>query len=315
MEDKKRFFYGVTEDDIAEQERQQEAERRRHAQEDAVREAEEAQKRRNEERKAAYRKYIDYQPRYRILEKLSKEKRKDILTKVALFFMCWGVASSFGLFAQPERDDNMRGYTNRKLTLGQRLRDAFWPISNGWGVETRMGLYADGADADDIYTYNEDNKGKFMPRGVWWINMAFLLTGICIVIGKNYKNLQEIKEKIADNRYGRRYNKVAEEAVDMMMDLKDLAQELNLNDRDIETIVEMVPGIISKMAESERVYFDKLMSGEIDIQDNKALYGMAVAIMEGHLRKHPEDFEQILAKIDQRTIPQGLMNKYGKGRS
>lgn len=323
MVDKKQLFYGVTQDFLDEQERRQrlrvQEEKRLEqlrAQKAEIEAKAEEKKRKDDERKVAYFNYINFRPTD---ERREKRSLKDILIGSGVFLGMWAIVSLFGNGVDDERLFNSYEKSKRstELPTRQRLRDAFWPISNGWYVE-RTGDYVMGGqviEGDYIYRYSKDAKGKFLPRGVWWVNMAFLLTGICIVIGQMNKNRKENKAVRERNKAGKAYNNIAMECVDMMMDLKELGRKLNLNDMDIEAIVEKVPDIISKMAESERIYFDMLMNGEIDVQNNKSFYDMAVAIMEGHLKKHPEEFAQILQKFDERTIPQSLMNKYGNGRS
>jgi len=308
----KKLFPGVTGEELAEQERVEhqrmlaEAEAVRRANEQARIQAE--QKRKDDERKVAYGTYIDYKWEHQRREHRSL---KDIIQGLGMFMGIWLVANLFGAGAEEERDPF--GRDESKLTTEQRLRDAFWPISNGWYVKHTDSYVMGGQviEGEHIYTYDENAKGQFRPRGVWWVNMAFLLTGICIVIGELNKARKENKKIQSDNKSARMYNEIAKQAVDTMLELKEFGHKLNLNERDIETIVEKVPDVISRMSEAERIYFDMLMNGEIDIASNKSFCDMAVAVMEGHLKTHPEDFEQILQKFEPKSIPQSLMNKYG----
>ena len=61
--------------------------------------------------------------------------------------------------------------------------------------------------------------------------------------------------------------------------------------------------MIESMSADKRVYFDMLMSGKIDIKNNKTFMDMAIAIMSGHLQSHPEDAKLILDTFEEKSLP------------
>ncbi|MBR2511378.1 MAG: hypothetical protein IKB59_04380, partial [Alphaproteobacteria bacterium] len=53
--------------------------------------------------------------------------------------------------------------------------------------------------------------------------------------------------------------------------------------------------IIAKMSKENHVYFDMIINGKIDINKDKTFVDMAVAILDGYLRAHPEEEAGILS--------------------
>lgn len=136
--------------------------------------------------------------------------------------------------------------------------------------------------------------GKFAPTAAWYRQLAFLVVSLCIAIGTKAaysKDYREIKDRV--------------DAVDMMTDLEKFVDgaKLKLNPRQIKHLLKTVPFIIESMSADKRVYFDMLMSGKIDIKNNKTFMDMAIAIMSGHLQSHPEDAKLILDTFEEKSLP------------
>lgn len=324
------LFPGVSQKDLDEQMRLEKLKKQ-----EEVRKAEEAKRKAEEERKSqeaaqaaaskkvkreqAYRKFVEYKDTSRTpfgnhLKNLAA--RVGISTGLMLFiwlFSFLGVSSEKGF---NEWHEENKSCGNRKYpSLKQDLRDRFWPISNGWVVEkwgypdyeAGYGWYT---AHDRVYTYDENNKGKFIPRGIWFIDMAFLLVDLMFVLGTMGVVIKEGKQI----RKAKSFNKISEKAVDMMANLKELGKKYNLNSKQVAEIVKKVPDIISKMSAEERVYFDMLMNDNISIKNKETFRDMAVAIMQGYLQKHPEDFALVLNKFDEKSIPQILIQQYRDSR-
>lgn len=146
--------------------------------------------------------------------------------------------------------------------------------------------------------------GKFQPTATWYRQLAFLVVSVCVALG-------------VTRAYGGDYfaNKKIVDAVDMMTWLKGMDRTYNLNEHPVilnthhvKRLVRVVPHIIQRMSSEERIYFDMLMDGKINIQDNKTFMDMAVAIMMGHLDSHPKDAQLILDTFDERSLPDNLLS-------
>lgn len=69
--------------------------------------------------------------------------------------------------------------------------------------------------------------------------------------------------------------------------------------------------IISKMSELDRGYFDNLLAGGM----TKANYDTCVAIVSGYLKSHPKEYNNVIAIIDENTLPESIKKKYGKEKT
>ncbi len=69
--------------------------------------------------------------------------------------------------------------------------------------------------------------------------------------------------------------------------------------------------LLAKMSEMDRGYIENLLSGGL----NNANFETAVAIIEGHLKSHPNDYAEIISIIDEATLPPEIVKKYGKGKT
>ena len=84
------------------------------------------------------------------------------------------------------------------------------------------------------------------------------------------------------------------DTIDMMSELKELQGKHRLSDTQVAKLVAASGEIIGRMSAEERVYFDMLSSGKINIKDDKVFTDMAVAILDGYLRTHAAETENVL---------------------
>lgn len=145
--------------------------------------------------------------------------------------------------------------------------------------------------------------GKFQPTATWYRQLAFLVVSVCVALGVTRAY-----------GYGRDYfaDKKIVDAGDMMSELKEMelfGKKYNLNTHQVKRLVRVVPYVIQRMSGQERIYFDMLMEGKINIKDNKTFMDMAVAIMMGHLDSHPESAKLILDTFDERSLPDNLLSR------
>lgn len=113
------------------------------------------------------------------------------------------------------------------------------------------------------------------------------------------------------NRKARKIEGMQKSGIRAMLDIAKQNPDIKIDERALATLLEIAPAVVSRMSEAEAVYFEMLMDGHLEIIENKTFYDMAVAIMEGWLRKHPKDMERVLTVFEQDSIPQGLIQKYG----
>lgn len=118
---------------------------------------------------------------------------------------------------------------------------------------------------------------KFKANGLW---LANLILSLLFFIGFAYVHIED-KRDLA--------------TVDMMVDLEKFGKIYNLNTRQVKQLVKKSSNIIAKMSKENHVYFDMIINGKIDINKDKTFVDMAVAILDGYLRAHPEEEAGILS--------------------
>lgn len=301
MSDEKKLFHGVTAEEMAERKRQAEESAKTKAEESAKKKAE-------EERNAAYGKYVHLQPLSEI-----PSKRSYIIENMgfAIFMLIIWCFCAFGT-AYITEGPNLK---EDAKVIKQRLRDNVWPISNGWYTEIMNPIGEDNSPEGwrGVYEYSENAKGKFLPRGIWYMNMAFLLVTIWVEIGTFKASKKRLAENRAHNASVMSKYQTDKDTVDMMLELKKFGQQYNLNTNQVKKLVKSATSIISRMSSDERVYFDMLLNGKLDnINDKETLMKMATAIMSGHLQKHPEDMKLVMEIYDINSIPKEIIQKYGQ---
>lgn len=312
----KKLFPGVTQEDIVNKERQAElaAEQARLAEEAAAKKAEaeriarvqaEAKQQEEAARTAARRKYAMPYNTY-IEPDNTVWKAFGILGVVmTAFYLICGSAHKGEIKYYEDWWLNQASEAKKaqkKYKWYNTLYHAWNPVSDGF-----YGYWEDdpyGQDIGRFYIgFDKDSIGKFKPTGTWYFNIVSFLTMLSIAIGVSIDQKKRINET-------KQENKLNIKAVDMMLDLQKLGKEYNLNTEQVQKLVSLTPQIISDMSRDERVYFDMLMNGDIEIAENKTFLGMATAIMDGHLKKHPEDMQRVLEVFDEKSIPESLIQKY-----
>ena len=99
-------------------------------------------------------------------------------------------------------------------------------------------------------------------------------------------------------------------AVKMLLDMKKAYPDVKIDEKAIKKVIKKFPYIISKMSANDRVYFDILKNGKIDIINNPTYRDMALSVISGHLDSHPEDVEYVLAMFsDNKILKQQLLSK------
>lgn len=72
----------------------------------------------------------------------------------------------------------------------------------------------------------------------------------------------------------------------------------------VACVADYMPHIIANMAAIDRKYMDNLAAGGL----NDADFQVASAIVAGHLKTHPADYQKIISIIDSATLPAHLMS-------
>lgn len=99
--------------------------------------------------------------------------------------------------------------------------------------------------------------------------------------------------------------KKAREVLWQLDHLRDYGIDVNKLMKDMEPEIKK---LVSKMSEKDRGYFENLLAGGLDGAD----YEICVNIIKGHLKSHPEDYDRLVAVIDENTLPESIKKKYGK---
>lgn len=99
----------------------------------------------------------------------------------------------------------------------------------------------------------------------------------------------------------------AERIVDRLEALKDYGVNVPLL---LENMGPNINKIIKSFSKIDRGYFDNLARGGM----NEADYETCIAIVEGYLKSHPKEYEEIIKVIDEAVLPEEIKKKYGKGK-
>ena len=231
-----------------------------------------------------YKKYVKYNS---ILDKLSCG---SIAWFVVFFWsMILGVTTPSFCF-QCEEEQNI----NAVQAVGQRARDLYYPISNGWYIQTNPKF--NGTNKLFKYKYDAQHKGKFSPRPLWYVNMAMLLWAACwlTVVGAKQRRLNKTQEKAVETLLKMPFVGIADVKI-------------------VKKLMEFAPDVIYRMAKANRVYFDTLSGTSVaadmhyDIINDDAMRQMVVEIMAGYLDSHPKDLEKVMTVCTKRTIPHKML--------
>lgn len=119
---------------------------------------------------------------------------------------------------------------------------------------------------------------------------AFILA--CIIIGDLRKRNAVIKD------------------IDTMLSVKDLGNSYMVHKDALKKMVKVAPEIVRHMSKDSSVYFEMLMNGDFDCEQDAQVLEFAKAVLAGHLYKHPEDLNRVLSVYDESTLPQSLIAHY-----
>lgn len=240
-------------------------------------------------RKKAHKKYVKYE---------NRRIRDNMNLGHVLLFSVWlwvvGLGALTPKFHSVYAEEHNMTWTQKTK---QRIRDVFYPISNGWHVKLMYNY--DATDYWFRYQYDKNANGKFYPRAGWFFNMACLLFAALYVLNVKTKN--------------KRRERKQEATVDMMLKIPFVG----VDTKQVEKLMRVAPEIVSHMSRDRSVYFDTLFKSneytdmQDDIMNNDAVRNMAIEIIAGHLESHPEDLEKALRVCTQNAIPQKmLMQKF-----
>ena len=140
----------------------------------------------------------------------------------------------------------------------------------------------------------KDENVRFQVIANLILTILSLMLGIRFAI-KNEKIERSYKEEKL-NIILSRLEQMKEYGVDVKQLMKDLEPSINK--------------ILKSLSEIDRGYFDNLIAGGLD----KASYETCVAIISGYLKSHPKEYNDIIAIIDEATLPEEIKKKYGKGK-
>ena len=290
MEQEKPLFFGVSEEDIKQQEAAKQQEQERIAAEkkkqliaDEKRARAEKQKAREEKRKQ------DLQNLFRTYCSKKKEyvgsRFRDFW--IAVNFAIWG---TFNILLLSVVYGTVDGKTGKRVKDYRIISDAYFPKKDGYVWYDRP-------------EYHPEYVGKFHPNRDWYINISFLMLGIIGIIGNPKQRIQNCKF----NRNIRNEKK----AVEMMYDLHELEEQYNIDTATVNRLVRVVPDVISHMSKDDPKFFEMLIGYKFEIKNKDTYHDMAVAILAGHLESHPEDFQKVLDAF-KGGIPEEFIQKYSK---
>lgn len=283
--DNKRLFFGVSqkelESQMCAQQKREELAKQREEQEVIAAERLQQEQRAQKQRELAYKKYAGFLP------KNTKDKLKTVMASVSLDALCLFVLGStwWGLFQSYDYDVNNGAleFNGWYKPYKVALHDAYIPTAKyKYGYE-----YIDGGRAKVTKVENP----KFQLTGAWCVNMLMMLTSL-------YLSIRGVRRE--NEKY---------DTVDMMLELEKFGKKYNLNKAKVKRLVSNFGSVIERMSAHERVYFDMLMKGDINIKDQQTMKNMATHIMIGHLESHPEDAEKILSVFNEQTIPESVLSK------
>ncbi len=143
------------------------------------------------------------------------------------------------------------------------------------------------------------------------LTLPYLILTACVAIRmrkKDKRNEQQIINEL--------------NTIDLMLAIKSVKEtgqkfNLNLTDESVRKLIDVCPYIISKMSADERVYFDMLIDGDIESNENmkpwkndEALKNLALAVIDGHLKSYPEDMAKVLEAFDEKSLAIVLSEMY-----
>ena len=90
------------------------------------------------------------------------------------------------------------------------------------------------------------------------------------------------------------------------MRIWQLWSQMGMNREVFEQLMKETPGVVEKISSRNREFFDKIIEGEITLNSIKAVS----AVIDGHLKKHPEDAKRIKEAVSKVILPQFPFEQY-----
>lgn len=167
--------------------------------------------------------------------------------------------------------------------LSEAVREAYDPYFHGGSRHT------DAIYFSKAYRNNETNdrwQRHMMLLGI----EAFIFA--CVLIGFACK-----KQVVVDD-------------IDIMLEIEKRATWRNISRATLNRMVNVAPEIVKHMSKEDSVYFEMLMNGDLDCEQNPQVFAIAKSVLAGHLASHPEDMQRVLAVFDEASLPQSLVAEY-----
>lgn len=98
--------------------------------------------------------------------------------------------------------------------------------------------------------------------------------------------------------------------VDVMLAIEKAAQQHKIDNKLLTKMMKVAPEIVSHMSKESAIYFEALMNGSLDCEQNTQVFAIAKSVLAGHLASHPEDMQRVLAVFDEASLPQSLVAEY-----
>ena len=208
-------------------------------------------------------------------EKKVSVNMKDIFLSVGIFII---LNMSFGEFYRLICGDIKYGtYNYKDVSLGDAIRETYDPYFHAARYEVVYRWLAKGE------SYRSDKiNSRFKTHACVLGIEAFILA--CLLIG--YRKRHKDKNGI----------------------LK--IEKHNLDQKFVAMMMKFVPDIVKNMSKESSVYFEMLMDGTLDYEQNPVIFEIAKSILDSHLQSHPEDMKRVLSVFDEKSLPQDILAKY-----
>ena len=214
-------------------------------------------------------------------------------------------------YSKPKFDLKTWLLTNLKVNL---FASIFWAIVFGGINEYDHPIRA---MFDNVYNPKPKAQSEKSPvlgietknKPFFWGNLSFALSYMLLTAGLLMRHYRKDKR----SETARFANENA--TVDMMLAIKSIKEagekvNLNVTDETAKKLIEICPHIISRMSADDRVYFDMLINGDIESENEEVFKNLALAVMDGHLRSNPQDLQMVLNAFDETSIAVLLSDLY-----
>lgn len=245
-------------------------------------------------------------------KKQEAQKREAIISKfapstmdkgriVTLFVMLFCVNQVAGIIDRYifdnsyEESDPANNYYAKywDITRQDAFHEAYDPFFHGTKGWHLYGEFFDYQGSYDIKqaAYHDSKVNDRWKRHMLLVGIeAFLLA--CIVI-------EDIRKR-----------KAVAKDVDVMLAIEKAAQQHKIDNKLLTKMMRVAPEIVSHMSKESAIYFEALMNGSLDCEQNPQVFAIAKSVLAGHLASHPEDMQRVLAVFDEASLPQSLVAEY-----